>query len=340
MKHPFRSSITRIALCILCAATSPAHAARENAAAVASPHDRLQATLDRFARAAEPGTLGIAVFDMHGSAEWHVNGDRSFPMMSVFKAPLAAAVLDRVERGQLALNQRVTITRDQLRPGESDIRDTFQGDRMSFSVDALLHAAVSKSDNTAADALLKVVGGPGVVTAFLRAHGIDGMRVDMGESQVSELFRNLGAASAPPAGETAQQRKQRLQGGLQAYLSDSRNRSTPVAAADFLRKLSTGALLSATSTQYLMTLLREQTNPRRLRTGLPAGVTLADKCGTSPTVNGVTAAFNDIGVMTWPDGRRMIVAVFLTASPASRADRDRLFADLAKAVAQAASSSH
>lgn len=332
MNRRFNANILRATLCMVCAAVAPAHTALGATAAIVTPHDALQKTLDQFASAAKPGTLGVAVLDMQGSTGWQVNGDQALPMMSVFKAPLGAAVLDRVDKGELKLNQRVTITRDELRPGRSAIRGAFQGDRMSFPLADLLHAAISESDNTGADALLRLIGGPQAVTAYLRAHGIHGMTVDMGEGQVADVFRNLGGAASPPAGETAQQRQQRLQGGLQAYLSDPRNRTTPAAAADFLRQLSAGALLSPTSTQYLMTLLNEQTTPRRLRVGLPAGVTFADKCGTSLTVNGVTAAFNDIGIITWPDGHRVIVAAFLMASRASREERDKLFADLARAI--------
>jgi beta-lactamase class A len=68
---------------------------------------------------------------------------------------------------------------------------------------------------------------------------------------------------------------------------------------------------------------------------LPTGVLLADKCGTSYTLEHVTAAYNDIGILTWPDGRSVIVAAFLTASPASKAERDAMFAGLASTVAVA-----
>ncbi|WP_186258105.1 class A beta-lactamase [Burkholderia gladioli] len=299
-------------------------------------HDALQATLERFAQAARPGTLGVVVLDLERPARWQVNGTLPFPMMSVFKAPLGATVLDLAEQGRLPLGQRITITRDQLRGGHSPIRETFQGQQMSFTVDTLLRAAVSDSDNTAADALLRAVGGPAVVTGWLRAHGIEGMRVDMDEGEVSRIFGNLGASPAPPPAESPQQRSRRLQGGLDAYLADPRNRTTPLAAAEFLRKLAGGELLPPTATRRLLGLLRDQTQPRRLRAGLPPGVTFADKCGTSLTVNGTTAAFNDIGILTWPDGHRLVIAAFLSASRASRAERERLFADLARAVASAA----
>jgi beta-lactamase class A len=77
-----------------------------------------------------------------------------------------------------------------------------------------------------------------------------------------------------------------------------------------------------------------QTIPNRLRAGLPDDVRLADKCGTSYSLDGETAAYNDIGILTAPDGHTVIVAAFLTASQASKAEQDVLFADLARSVAE------
>ena len=184
---------------------------------------------------------------------------------------------------------------------------------MTFTVDQLLTAAVSQSDNTAVDALVKLVGGPGVVTAFLRAHGIADMRVDEDEAEISRVF----------AGHD----------GYAAFQADPRNRSTPDAAVGFLQKLWRGELLSPASTQHLLGLMYAQTVPRRLRAGTPSEVRLADKTGSGPTVNGKSAAYNDIGVFTWPDGRTVLAAVFLMDSPAPPTDRDALFADLAREIA-------
>lgn len=252
-------------------------------------------------------------------------------MMSVFKVPVAAAVLAQVEQGKLSMDQAVIVHRSELESGT--IRDHFQGEQMSFTVRQLLTAAVSKSDNTAVDALLTRVGGPEAVTAFLRTHGIAGMRVDLGERGFNPIFEDLSPHQLSPAGETAEQELTRLRRGYDAYLADPRNRSTPDAAVSFLRKLWERELLSPTSTQYLVDLMYAQTTPSRLRAGLPAGVRLADKCGTSYTLEGRTAAFNDIGILVWPDGHAVVVAAFLTASTASQDERQAIFADLAREVA-------
>ena len=301
--------------------------------AASKAHAALQDKLEQLAQRAHPGLLSVAVLDLQSGAEWSVNADRACPMMSVFKAPLAAAVLDGIDRGRISFGQPILLTRADLCGGASAIRDNFHGNAMTFTVRQLLAAAVTHSDNTAADALVKFVGGPGVVTDFLKSHGIEGMEVGMDEETVSHIFLGLGSSLQPPANETPEQQDQRLMRGYKAFLADPRNRSTPEAAVTFLRKLWRNELLSPGSTQYLIGLMEQQTFPRRLRSGLPAGIRFADKTGTSGSFGAFIAAYNDIGILIWPDGRCVIVAAFLTDSPAPAAERDALFADLGRAAA-------
>ncbi len=275
------------------------------------------------------------MLDPQSGERWRVNADRAYPMMSTFKAPVAAAVFARIDRGALSMDKTVTLTRADLVDGPAgpSIGAHFHGEQMTFTVRQLLAAVVSNSDNTAVDALLKLVP-PREVTAFLRAHGITGMRVDMGEEDVDRVFEQLAPGQQPPANETPKAEDARLQRGYRAYLADPRNRSTADAAADFLDKLQRGELLSPASTHALLALMRAQTTPDRIRQGLPGDVRFADKCGTSYTLDGLTAAYNDIGILTWPDGCRVIVAAFLTASTASKAGREALFADLGRTIAE------
>jgi len=149
----------------------------------------LQSRLVALAERARPGTLGGAGFDLRSGASWRINAERGYPMMSVFKAPLGATVLERADRGELSLDRTITLTLADLRPGPGPIRGELQNGRAEFSVRRLLDAAVSESDNTAADALVKLVGGPTAVTAFLRAHGIDGIRVDRDERILAHDIR-------------------------------------------------------------------------------------------------------------------------------------------------------
>jgi len=300
------------------------------------PPVSLQRELAELAAQARPGTLGITVDDLQTGQTWRINADRAYPMMSVFKAPLGATVLSQVDRGKISLDQTVIIRRgDLMTAGVSEIATTFRGHQEVFTVRQLLAAAVSHSDNTAADVLVKLVGGPRVVTAFLRAHGIAHMRVDRDEAAIAREFQRPGALRAVDGRESPAQMDVRLRRGYEAYLRDPRDRATPDAAALFLRKLWRGKLLSAASSRYLLDLLYAQTIPDRLRAGIPADVRLADRCGTSHTVDGMTAAFNDIGILTWPDGHTVIVAAFLTASHAPETRRNALFKAIAAAVVAA-----
>jgi len=277
--------------------------------------------------------LGIAVRDLQSGRTWLVNAGQAFPMMSVFKTPLAAAVLSRIDRGTLSLAQKVTIRRaDLMTGGVSQIAATFRGDQETFTLGQLLEAAVSHSDNTAADVLLELIGGPRVVTAYLRAHGIRNIRVDRGEDQIAEEFQAEPAQGAEQRNESPEQREARLRRGYEAFLEDPRDRATPEAAVRFLEKLWQGELLSPASTRLLLGLMYNQKVPDRLRAGIPAEVRLADKCGTSYSIDGMTAAFNDIGILTWPDGHTVIVAAFLTASHAPGDRMNALFESIARAV--------
>lgn len=297
------------------------------------PPSALQRTLTELAHRAQPGTLGVAVSDLQSGHTWRVNAERAFPMMSVFKAPLGATVLSQVDRGTLSLSQKVTIRRaDLMTGGISQIAATFRGHEETFTLGQLLEAAVSHSDNTAADVLLKLVGGPRAVTTFLRAHGIWNMRVDRGEDQIAEEFQSEPAQRAEERNESPERRDARLRRGYEAFLKDPRDRATPEAAVRFLKQLWQGELLSPASTRLLLALLYNQRVPDRLRAGIPTEVRLADKCGTSYSIDGMTAAFNDIGILTWPDGHTVIVAAFLTASDATDGRMNALFKSIARAV--------
>jgi beta-lactamase class A len=307
-------------------------------ASAASPsatqaHAALQAQMETLAKRALPGTFGIAVLDLQSGDTWHVNADKAYPMMSVFKAPVAAAVLSRVEHGQNTLDQTLTLTRADLDYGP--IRDQFKGEQMTFTVRQLLAAAVSKSDNSAVDALIRLIGGPSVVTAYLREHGIVGMSVDRDEAGMGRLFEDLGPNDSLPANETDAEQDQRYKRGYARFMADPGNRSTPNAASTFLQKLWRSELLSPASSKYLLDLMYAQTLTHRLRGGLPPGVRLADKSGTSGEIDGLSAAYNDIGIMVWPDGHAVIVAAFMSGSNAPPKQRDAMFAQLARDVGTA-----
>lgn len=301
----------------------------------ATQPDRLQSQLALFARGALPAQLGIAVLDLTSGKTWGIDADVPFIMMSVFKAPVAAAILSQVDAGTISFDQTVALAPGDVVEGSAvpSVGDQVQAGRTRFTVRELLVGAVSQSDSTAVDALIKLAGGPQTVSAFLQRNGIAGMRIETDERDIGRVSNHLLPGQAMPVHETEAQALQREKLGYADMLADDRNRSTPAAAVDFLRKLAAGQMLTPQSTALLIDLMRKQTVPSRLRGGIPAGADFADKTGSSNTVEGRNAAWNDIAIMTLADGRRIFIAVFMKDTAMPKPKRNALFADIARAVA-------
>jgi beta-lactamase class A len=176
-------------------------------------------------------------------------------------------------------------------------------------------AILVDSDNTAADVLLQITGGPEALNLRLRGLGINGIRFDRSERQLGEDL--MGGAP----------------GAMKRYLADPRDTATPEAAVALLVKISEGARLQPDSHARLLRWMTESSaGAQRIKGGVPPGTAVAHKTGTGPTLGAVNACTNDIGLITLPDGRRIAIAVFLKGSRASEAQRERAIADAARAV--------
>ena len=226
-------------------------------------------------------------------------------MQSVYKFPIGMAVLAQVDQGQLKLEQKVRVEKSDfaLQRQHSPIRDANpQGVELSLA--ELLKYMVSESDNTACDVLLRLIGGPKVVTEYLRELGVNGIVVANTEKEMGQ--------------------DQSVQ---------YRNWATPEAAVVLLRALHEGRGLSESSQALLLQLMTQTpTGLKRIKGLLPAGTVVAHKTGSSGTVNGVTAATNDVGLITLPNGKHLAVAVFVSDSTANDAAREEVIARVARAT--------
>jgi beta-lactamase class A len=304
--------------------------------AFAAPADAsLKASLERIASEARPGTMGIIVMDPASGKTVKVNDGRPYLMMSAFKAPIAAAVLARVDSGEIKLGQTVHLVPGDVVPGSAvpSLGKRLEAGPADASVEELLRAAVTQSDNTAVDALLKLLGGGPVATRFLESKGIHGMRIDFGERELSLRLNDLKSGEKPPADESDDAADRRVKRGFGEVLSSHVNSTTLDGAATFMGKLQSGALVSPSSTNMLLGMMTAQVIPNRIRAGLPAGFQLADKTGTAGTYQDRLGAWNDMGIVTAPDGRRVIVAIFLSDSPATPKQADAWFAEIGRLVA-------
>jgi beta-lactamase class A len=226
-------------------------------------------------------------------------------MQSVYKFPIAMAVLHEVDAGKLALDRPVRIEqREIVPPGlHSPIRDRFP-EGGSLPLREILRYAISESDGTASDVLLRLAGGPTRVQAYLEGLGIHAVRVATSEREMS--------------------RGPRVQ---------YRNWAQPEEMLMLLRAFHQQRGLTPASTELLRQWMTDtQTGLNRLRGLLPESAVVAHKTGTSGTVRGFTAATNDVGIVTLPDGRHVAIAVFVSDSRASSEIREGVIARIARAA--------
>ena len=299
-----------------------------------------------LAARARPGDFNLGVLEARGEQLWCWNGETRMPMQSVFKAPLAAAALAEVDAGRLKLGERIPIGPLDLSPPPSAINRAWpsppEGHVMNLPAVDLIALAIQQSDNTAADAIMKRIGGPGAVTAWLRSKQIVDMSIDRYERELQQEVAGMGSfrpawkdEAAWTAARDAVPAAAR-QGAMDAYLADPRDTTTVPAALSFLHRLNLGELLSSASTRLLLQLMATtSTGLHRLAAGLPPGARLAHKTGSARTDLGFTPATNDIGLITLGDGRRFAIAAFLAGSTATESGRDSLFADAARLAARA-----
>jgi beta-lactamase class A len=243
------------------------------------------------------GRLGVAVLDTAtGSVEGY-RADERFPMCSTFKFLAAACVLARVDRGAETLSRPVAVPSAGL-IAHSPVTERHAGAAMT--VDALCEAAMTISDNTAANLLLAGMGGPGGLTAWLRSLGDPVTRLDRVEPDLN-----------------------------QALPGDPRDTTSPAAMVSTMRRLLLGDALSPASRNRLTGwLVANQTGGRRLRAGLPADWRVGDKTGS-----GANGSTNDIAIL-WPAGRPpLLAAVYLTETHAADDDRDTVHVEIARLIA-------
>lgn len=290
------------------------------------------------------GRLGVALIDLKDRKQWSHRGAETFPMQSVFKLPLAVAVLQQVEAGKFKFDQPITVTRKDFSLFRSPLVKAFKGERNDYPLSELIRLAAGESDNTAADLLMREIGGPQVVTKMLRDGGITGISVDRYERQFQpEIYGLRGFAW----GETVDEQRFRAElkamkpqprtAALSAALKDKRDAATPEASALFLEAFAKGNWLRQPAhAAFLDKVISEsKIGADRIKAGLPAGSRLAHRTGLGLTVDGINHATNDIGIATLPDGRRFAIVVYLAGSRAEANEREAALAAVARLAVSA-----
>ncbi len=243
------------------------------------------------------GKLGCAMLDLSTNKREGQRMDERFPMCSTFKFLLTAFILKRCDQDKEDLNRRITYTRADLL-SYAPVSQQHVNDGMT--VGQLCEAAMTLSDNTAANLLLTSVGGPSALTAFLRSIGDTTTRLDRTEPTLNECTPG-----------------------------DPRDTTTPAAMLENLHRLLFGDVLNF-SCRALLTnwMMGNKTGDARLRAGVPHTWRAADKTGT-----GDRGTTNDIAAF-WPPHRSpILITAYLTQSSLDDNARNAILADVGKAVA-------
>jgi beta-lactamase class A len=286
------------------------------------------------------GTVGVAAREIERGESADFNASAALPMQSVFKLPIAIAILSEADHGRIGLATPVVVTVADLTPGASPIAVTVASEgHHTYTIRELLDFMAGQSDNTAADILLGIAGGAPRIQQFLHEHGLDHIDVSLTEREMAAEYYGVPFPNGAPdplnefESAVRNQSPSQRAAAAQTFSADSRNTATTTGLADLLVKLQTGALLSpASSTLLLGILTRSPITRGRLKGLLPLAVPVAHKSGTSATTNGVTGATNDIGVITMPDHSHLAIAVLIKDSSAPAAVRDSVIARVAKAA--------
>ncbi|HEY6661518.1 MAG TPA: serine hydrolase [Sphingomicrobium sp.] len=301
------------------------------------PPDELHDRVTTLARAFD-GKAGIAIVSLRDGWEIGWNRNSLFPQQSCSKLWVAITTMDAVDRGKVRLDDKVTLDRSDLTLFHQPIRAKILGGGHTTTLGSLLFDAITESDNTANDKLMRSVGGPQAVRDTIARKGLGAIRFYNGEralqSKIAGLIwdpnYSLGDAFFTARNALPMTRRK---AAFESYLSDPYDGASPHAVAGALAALRKGELLSPASTSRLLSIMgRTRTGGMRVRAALAPGWDWNHKTGTGQELRGRIGGINDIGLLTAPDGTVYAMAIMTIPRNNSDGDAQRLMRDVTKAV--------
>ncbi|MBV9931016.1 MAG: class A beta-lactamase [Alphaproteobacteria bacterium] len=268
------------------------------------------------------GDIGIAIEDVQTGWTTAYDGDTFFPQQSVSKFWVALTALDKVDKGELSLTAPFTLHRSDITLFHQPIAAQIGANGYTTNIAELMTRALQQSDNTCNDAVLWRAGGPEAVRAFLRTSGISGIRFGPGERKLQSAIAGIEWHQSYASNGGFYKARDALpysarKAAFERYIANPMDGATPLGVVDALTRLKRGELLSEASTRRLLGIMSHtRTGPQRLKGGLQPGWTLSHKTGTGQVLGGVQAGYNDIGVITGPDGHSYAMAVLIRRSSA------------------------
>ncbi|HEU0310801.1 MAG TPA: serine hydrolase [Sphingomicrobium sp.] len=288
------------------------------------------------------GKAGISVYSLRDSWQADYNGTALFPQQSCSKLWVAITAMDAVDRGRISLNDRITVGRDDLTLFHQPIRAKVLGNGgHTTTLGALLHSAITESDNTANDKLMRSVGGPQAVRDMIEAKDLGSIRFYEGERALQSRIAGLIWSQSYSIGDAFYKARSALptsvrKASFDRYISDPYDGAAPHSVAQALARLNRGELLSPASTKRLLsTMASTKTGALRVRAALKPGWKWSHKTGTGQNFQGRVGGINDIGILTAPDGSAYAMAIMTVPNKSDGASQD-----LMQAVARAVIAEH
>lgn len=248
-------------------------------------------------------TVGISIKNIEDKDTLSINGNLKMPLMSVFKFHIALAVLNKVDEEKLSLTQDIYIKKKDLHENTwSPMMEDYPNGNINLTLDKLLRYTVSHSDNNGCDILIDLIGGTKEVQKFINKQGIKDFVIKVNEEQM-KTWKKL-------------------------YV----NTTTPLATTELLEKFYKGEILKESTTKYLYQIMVETSRGLTwMKAGLPEGTELAHRTGISGTNDdNLRVAMNDVGIIKLPNGKHLIVSVYLKNITEKREDSEKIIADITK----------
>jgi len=249
--------------------------------------------------------VGISILGIEDTDTLSIHGNRHYPMQSVFKFHIVLAVLSETDKGNLSLNQKITVRKADLNSDTwSPIKNKFpNGTKLPLS--EIIKYTVSESDNVGCDILIRLLGGTNVVNNYLATHNFKDIAIHATEVEMHKDWN-----------------------------VQFTNWTTPNSAVTLLKAFYDNKLLSGISNNFLMeTMIATSTGKNRIKGQLPESTVVAHKTGSSGTNSkGITAAVNDIGIVTLPNGKHFIISIFVSNSYENEASNEKIISDISKST--------
>lgn len=267
--------------------------------------DSLKTRIRQISKAAR-GDVGVALMLLDNREAIMVNGNKHYPMQSVYKLPLAMAILDMAQREVISLDDEILIEKkDLVKKTWSPIRDKYPEGNVRMKIRDIMSYTVSQSDNIGCDILFRIAGGPQKVQEYIHSIGVSEIAIAATEAQMAANWD-----------------------------VQYTNWTEPAAMLQLLDILYQRKLLSEANSDLLIEMMTETTTgPNRIKGLLPSKTTVAHKTGSSgANAQGLTGATNDVGVITLPNGRQLAIAIFISKSTASEKTQEEVIAKISKAA--------